>query len=264
MKAIIVDDEPAMIRYFLQTSSGIEDLLITGQYNDPEEALRSFNMTDADIAFLDINMPVMNGIELAQKLRMKRSDILIVFVTASEKHIRDFNEIGGDYYILKPYSRETLESAVNKLIRSVPERRKPVFIQMFGNFNVIKKGCPVSLSGKAKEILALVVSRKGNLISNKEIYHTIWENRSYSNQNMTVYFNALRRLKNSLKKEALENIILTNHNGIMANTELFDCDYYMWRENGKYSRFEGEFLSEYSWSESILADLIWSEMKEIR
>ena len=114
------------------------------------------------------------------------------------------------------------------------------------------------LTGKAKEILALVVIKRGKEISNEEIYRTIWEDRPCSNKDMTVFFNALRRLKLALKKEGAEDILISTKRGQKIDTELVDCDYYLWQDNEKDERmlFDGEFLSEYAWGEYLLADIM--------
>jgi len=207
---------------------------------------------------LDIEMPIMNGIELARRLRSIRPDVLIVFLTAYDEYIRDCNELGGDYYLIKPYSKETLELAMERLRLLKKRQNKTIYIQMFGRFLVMKKEVPIPLTGKAKEILALTVMKHGKEVSNQEIYRTLWEGRPCSNKDMTVYYNALRRLKSALEQEGIEDLLISTKNGQKVNTEMFDCDYYMWLDNIKDERvlFDGELLSEYSWGESVLAEII--------
>ena len=106
-----------------------------------------------------------------------------------------------------------------------------------------------------------MVTRKGKEISNEEIYSTIWEDRPYSNANMAVYYNALRRLKDFLKEAELEELLISTARGQMINVDIVDCDYYSWKEKNSdfRSQFEGEFLSEYSWGERILSDILREE-----
>ena len=108
--------------------------------------------------------------------------------------------------------------------------------------------------------------KRGKEISNEEIYSTIWESREYSNVNMKVYYNAIKRLKDNLQKYGLQNIIFSTARGQMANIEIFDCDYYSWidSKNDKQEQFEGEFLSEYSWGEYILANIINGSIKKTK
>jgi len=258
MRAIIVDDEPLMLKRFMRLSADIPDLYIVGQFESAQEALAYAQDNPVELAFLDVAMPVINGLELAKRLRSLRADILIVFVSAYDDYIWDSNQIGGDYYVLKPYSRETLEMVMERLRLIAHRQRKKLYIQTFGRFVVLRDGEPVPLTGKAKEILALVVTRRGREISNEELFSTIWENRSYSNANMSVFYNALHRLKSVLRAEGLEDLLISSPHGQMANTALFDCDYYAWQDRnmGRRDRFEGEFLSEYSWGEYILANIL--------
>ena len=258
MRAIIVDDEPLMLRRFLRLSKGIENLDIVGQFQSPEKALRYAEENPFEVAFLDVAMPVINGIELAKRLRRIDPELLIVFVSAYDEYVWDFNQIGGDYYILKPYSRETLEMMMERLRLLVQRRHKDIYIRTFGRFTVLKNGKPVPLTGKPKEILALIVTGRGKELSNEEIYGTIWENRPYGNVEMTVYYNALRRLKRALEKENLSDLLISTTRGQMINTAIFDCDYYAWQDKnmGTRDRFDGLFMPEYSWGECFLADII--------
>jgi len=258
MRAIIVEDEPLMLQKFTRISAEIPDLNIVGQFESAKEALDYAKDNDFEAAFLDVAMPVTSGIELAKELRKIRPDILIIFVSAYDKYLWDFNQIGGDYYIMKPYNKETLMMAMERLRLLLQRQNKELYIRTFGRFMVLRNCTPIPLSGKAKEILALIVTKRGKEISNEEIYSTIWENRPYSNENMTVYYNALGRLKKALAKEHLEDLLISTNRGQMINTAIFDCDYYSWLDKNMNAResFEGEFLSEYSWGEYILADMI--------
>lgn len=258
MRAILVDDEPIMLRSFIRNSADIPQLDVVAQFQSAEEALSYARENTFELALLDICLPGMNGIELAVRLREIHPGLLVVFISAYDDYIRSSNEIGGDYYIVKPYKKETIQMMVEKM--SVLSKRlyKDIYIQMFGRFNVLKNGVPIKISGKTKEILALVASRRGKEISNEEIYATVWENREYSNENMKVYYNALSRLRNALEKADAEDLLLSTHRGQMLNTDICDCDYYAWldkNEEGR-DRFDGEFLSEYSWAEPILAKIL--------
>ena len=258
MRAIIVDDEPLMLKRFARLSADIADLNIVGQFESAQRAVAFAKEHPFEAAFLDVAMPITNGIELAKELRGIRPDVIIVFVSAYDEYLWDFNQIGGDYYIIKPYNQETLKMTMEKLRLLLQRQQKDLFIQTFGRFLVLRNGKPLPLSGQAKEILALIVTRRGKEISNEEIYSTVWEDRPYGNVEMTVYYNALRRLKQVLKAEHLEDLLISTQRGQLVNTALFDCDYYAWQDKnmGKRDRFEGEFMSEYSWGEYILAGIL--------
>lgn len=258
MRGIILDDEPLMLETFVRLSQEIADLTIIGKFEYPEDVLEFAEQHSFEIAFLDIELPGMNGIECAKKLRERMPELLVVFISAYEDYLHESNEIGGDDYILKPYKSDTLEKMMGKMRLLVRRQKKEIYVQMFGVFNIMKNGTPIPFRGKAKEILALIMVKRGKEISNEEIYSTIWESREYSNVAMKVYYNALKRLKDSLEKYGLQNLIFSTARGQMANTDLFDCDYYAWQDNNldKHERFDGEFLTEYSWGEYILGNIL--------
>lgn len=258
MRAIVVDDEVLMLKRFLRLSANIPDLHVVGSFENPLDALEFTQNNTVEIAFLDVEMPKINGIEVAKLLREIRKDILIVFVSAYDQYVWEFNQIGGDYYLMKPYDEKTLLLAMDRIRLIAQRQKKTLYIRTFGRFMILRNGEPISLSGKAKEILALVVTRGGKEISNSEIYSTIWEDRPCDNASMNVFYNALRRLKETLKQENIENLLISTRHGQMVDTSLFDCDYYEWKEKNTDSNntFEGEFLSEYSWGEYILGEML--------
>jgi len=259
MRAIVVDDEPLMVKKFVRLAGGIPDLNIVGGFSDAQEALAFARDNEIEAAFLDVEMPEMDGIELARRLREIRTDILIVPVTAHEGYVFDANRIGVDYYVVKPYTAAVLNEMMERLRLIAGRQDKDIYIQTFGRFLVKKGGKPVPLSGKAKEILALVVTYRGREVSNEEIYRTIWEDRPCDNDSMGVYYNALKRLRDALAKYDLEGLLVSTVRGQTVDTGLFDCDFYKWKDRTMdvRSQFEGEFLSEYSWGEYIIGEIVF-------
>ena len=190
MRAILVEDEPLMIEAFLRMSKDVKDLNVVGTFETAEDAIDFAEDHEFEIAILDIELPGENGIECAKILRKKMPELLVVFISAYDDYLREFNQIGGDDYIVKPYKKETIENMMEKMRVLVKRQKKSIHVQMFGRFIVTKDGVPVPLRGKAKEILALILVKRGKEISNEEIYSTIWEARECSNVQMKFYYNA--------------------------------------------------------------------------
>lgn len=261
MRAVIVDDEPIMIRSFKRHTKNIENFEIVAEFDDSLNARDYIISNSVDAVFLDIEMPEMNGIQLAHQLKEIKPDLLIVFVTAFDNYIKESNAIGADYYVVKPYSDDTMNTLVGKLEKLLPAKEeKRVFIRTFGRFAVLIDGKPIALVGKTKEILALIVSRRGREISNEELYTTIWEDREYDNVHMKVYYNAMKRLKDVLAKAGISELLISGSRGQTLNLDICDCDLISWingDKNGK-NEFQGEFMSEYSWGEPILAEMLGS------
>ncbi len=257
MKAIIVDDETIMIKSFLRVSSKIKNLEVLASFENGHSAIEYVSKHKVEIAFLDIEMKEIDGFKTAKLLRTISPSILIVFITAYDGYIRESNDIGADYYILKPYKEKTLSMMMQKMELLIKRQDKHIYIQMFGRFVVYKDKYPIRLVGKAKEILALIVTKCGKEISNEELYSTIWEGRTYDNEHMKVYYNALKRLKLTLQKYEIEDLLISTIRGQIINTEMVECDYYELKKNNANNthNFEGEFLSEFSWGEYYLEEL---------
>lgn len=120
IEAIIVEDEKP-IRAYLKRKLELfwPELFITGETDNGETALNLINELQPDVVFLDIRIPKLSGIEVAQKISIK---CLIVFITAYEKYAVDAFENGAIDYILKPTTddrlKKTIERLKNRLINS--------------------------------------------------------------------------------------------------------------------------------------------------
>jgi len=116
LKALVVDDEaPALdeLRYLLEQDPRIGEVLTSGAATD---GLRILQATDVDVVFLDIQMPGLTGLELAQVLGQFRTPPPIVFVTAHEGHAVEAFDVHAVDYVLKPVRAERLAEAVRRVV----------------------------------------------------------------------------------------------------------------------------------------------------
>lgn len=113
MKAILIDDEPlarSIIREYLQDYSEID---IVQECNDGFEGIKAIMQHQPDIIFLDVQMPKINGFEMLELLDQPRG---IIFTTAFDQYaIKAFESHAIDY-LLKPFSKERFDKAVQKFI----------------------------------------------------------------------------------------------------------------------------------------------------
>lgn len=115
--AVIAEDEP-ILRAQLKAKLGKlwPDLKILADVGDGEAALEAIAEHQPSLAFLDIQMPEMTGIEVAKSLASNREiKCHVVFVTAFDQYAVDAFNAGAIDYVLKPYSDERLQSAVERL-----------------------------------------------------------------------------------------------------------------------------------------------------
>lgn len=114
--ALVVDDEvPALdeLTYLLRTMPAVSSVHAA---RNPSEALRSLQERRYDVVFLDVRMPSLNGIELANVLGRFASPPVIIFVTAYEEYAVRAFDIGACDYLLKPVSRTRLSTALDRAL----------------------------------------------------------------------------------------------------------------------------------------------------
>jgi DNA-binding LytR/AlgR family response regulator len=113
MQAIIADDEETL-RLYLKEKLAIAwpELAVSGEAGDGEAALRLIEEKQPDVAFLDIQMPGISGIEVARRIN---GACTVVFITAYDKYAVEAFENEALDYVLKPVTEERLEKTVKRL-----------------------------------------------------------------------------------------------------------------------------------------------------
>ncbi len=122
LKTLIVDDEPLAVERMQILCSRVADLQLVGTAADGEGALRLMEALAPDLIFLDIAMPGMTGIDVANLLEGRTDAPSVVFVTAFDQFaVAAFDAAAVDY-LLKPVSPERLEKAVVRVQARRAER----------------------------------------------------------------------------------------------------------------------------------------------
>jgi DNA-binding LytR/AlgR family response regulator len=114
--AVIIDDENLAIeelKYLVSQNKSIE---VIGTFTNPLHALDFLKNHSVDVVFLDIQMPMKSGLELAKDIMHLIKSPKIIFVTAYDTYAIDAFNVNAIDYILKPTSQERLDQAVNKVI----------------------------------------------------------------------------------------------------------------------------------------------------
>ena len=131
-----------------------------------------------------------------------------------------------------------------------------VYVRCFGYFDIFIDGAPLHFtSQKEKELLALLIDRRGGTLSTDEAVTYLWEDRDFDSNTKANYRKVAMRLKNTLEEAGIEEILINNHGVRSINTELITCDYYEYMKgNPDYtSLFLGNYMANYSWAEATLA-----------
>jgi two-component system, LytTR family, response regulator len=115
IKAIIIDDEPLAREVVKEYLQSFPEVQVLQECNDGFEGLKAIQQHQPDILFLDIQMPKINGFEM---LELVEELPAVVFTTAFEEHaIRAF-EVNAVDYLLKPFSKDRFDKALQKWLAS--------------------------------------------------------------------------------------------------------------------------------------------------
>jgi len=116
LRVLVVDDErPALdeLAYLLEQDDRVREVLTC---DSATEGLVRLQAEEVDAVFLDIQMPGLTGLELAQVLSRFRTPPAIVFVTAHDEHAVDAFEVRAVDYVLKPVRADRLAEAVRRVV----------------------------------------------------------------------------------------------------------------------------------------------------
>ena len=114
LRVVIADDEPRARQFMEKLLKEHEGIDVVGVAKSGGEALATIARTKPDVAFLDIHMPDLSGLEVARHLKGDDTPI-VVFVTAYDQHAVEAFEIAALDYVLKPIRRERLAETVKRV-----------------------------------------------------------------------------------------------------------------------------------------------------
>ncbi|WP_409151526.1 LytR/AlgR family response regulator transcription factor [Sphingobacterium sp. BS-2] len=129
LRCLLLDDELPSLQYLKLLCQQIPDLEVVKSFNSPQDLLADLPTLDFDLLISDINMPGLNGLELAEQLRGKP----IIFITAYAEYAADAFDLQAVDYIRKPLKIERLKQAIQKLLSI--RGRKPIEEKYFVQLN---------------------------------------------------------------------------------------------------------------------------------
>lgn len=267
MKCLIADDEPFILKDIHRTAGAVlgEDTEFFLAENS-DEALKIIETEKGvqdfvHIAFLDIEMPYISGLEVAKKIQEISPRTNIIFVTGHEKFAYESFRLHPSGFVLKSVTEEAVKNELANLRFPTRHVHKEALlkVQCFGEFEVFdKEGNPVRFSrNKSKELFAYMIDRKGELCTTSDFCEVLFENgedeRKLKNQ-IRVF---LKSLRDDLEKVGALEVLVKGWNANGVDCKKLDCDYFDLLREEVYAvnSFQGEYMSQYPWAEMTLGEL---------
>ena len=253
MNIIAVDDEYLQLidLEFAIKEAAPEASVLT--FENPLAAAEFGSENHIDIAYLDINMPELNGIDLAKKLRITNPNINIIFATGYDEYAKESYSVRASDYLTKPIKAEAVKNSLRHLrtpVEAIPGIK--LRVQCFGNFDVFSEdGILYFQRQKSKELLAYLIHKRGTSSTIKELCAVVYEGnvsvKSMEKQIQSVIMGMMK----TLKEANAEDVIIKNYNSISVDVNKVDCDFYRYIEKDPTLTqvYIGEYMSNYTWAE---------------
>ena len=233
LRVVIVDDEAPALELMERFIEKDEQAKVIGKFLLPSEAIEHIKELKPDAVFLDIEMPGMNGIELAGRLIEEDENLEIVFVTAHSEYALEAFKVNALNYIMKPVSVKEISKTLLRISKykniATPIQRKDEFrIKCFGGFEVINaSGIPVKwISKKSSELLAFFIMNRNCKMDKWKIGEALWP--EASEQQVTRNFHTtLFRLRKTLNEEGIPIKICSEkgtREGYLCDIGQLNCD----------------------------------------
>ncbi len=202
MKILLLEDDPALNDLLNDhlTDKGYDVTLST----NGQEALEYLIDEVFDLALLDINTPIMSGIEILKTIRedyKNQTPAIILTAYQDTKHLKESFESGVDDYIKKPFDLEELDQRILKLCKHFMIEQVEEFI-ISSNIKFIPESCQLiinneskSIALKERDILKYFCKYKNRIISSEELLQNIWVYEEMpTDATIRVYIKNLREL----------------------------------------------------------------------
>ena len=249
MKILAVDDELHCLNNIKEILAEVRPDAEVVCCSRSDEALAYAQDNTVDVAFLDIKMPVIGGIELAKKLKCMYPHVNVIFCTAYTEYAMDALSMHASGYLCKPFSAAQVARELDNL--RYPDAAMPhLFARTFGDFDFFLDGAAVIFKrAKCKEMLAYLIYKHGGMVTRKELAAVLFED-DYSAQTQNYIAKIYSDLNKTLRELGIGEILRKGFNQYSVDVRLFSCDYYDYMAGvpQAINAYDGFFMSQYEWA----------------
>ncbi len=249
MKIIVVDDEQHARIRLNEILSSTPDYDVS-LFDRSSYALQYAQENVVDVAFLDISMPEMSGIDLAKALKKINPFINVIFCTGFPQYRQDAIDLHASGYLLKPAETEAVQNALENLLHPPVVTKPHFFARTFGSFDFFVDDTPLHFKrSKSKEMFAYLISIRGASATRKELTAAIFGDQ-YNLQTQNYLSKIYKDLIFTLDSVGAADLVRRSFNTYSVNTSLFACDLYDYDKGDPIAinTYKGEFMSQYEWA----------------
>src|SRR5690625_762694 len=148
MKAVCIDDESLALDFMTHLLAENENIKVIGTFQSAQKGLDFILQEAVDVVFLDIHMPEMNGLQLAEKILEKKPHVDIVFVTAYNEYAVSAFDLNAIDYLMKPVKIDRLKKTIDRLEKeqalkpAVEEKQNKLHIRLGNSVSFALEDAP--------------------------------------------------------------------------------------------------------------------------
>jgi DNA-binding response OmpR family regulator len=220
IKLLLIEDD-TNLSYIIKSS--LEEIIGGYEVNtavNGAEGLENLKFFTPDVIVSDVEMPVMNGLEMAKKIRQTDKEISIVLITGKimSRDVIAGYEAGADNYIKKPFTPEELDAHVKTLIHLKNNRKLRLknAVHKIGKYTFDPKNVTLTyddvekkaLTARESQILEMLLKYKGEIVKREDILEMFWENhdRVFASRSLDVFIAKLRKYLSKDTSISIKNI----------------------------------------------------------
>ncbi|RXJ78546.1 DNA-binding response regulator [Arcobacter sp. F155] len=211
MKVLLLEDDPALNDLLNEhlCDQGFDVTLCT----NGQEALEYLIDEVFDFALLDINTPIMTGIDVLKTIRTdykNQTPVIILTAFQDMKHLKESFESGVDDYIKKPFDLEELDQRIKKLCKQFNLGNESE-VKISDEILFLPELCQINLNGEVKhlaqkerDILSYFCKHRNRVVSSEELLQNIWAYEEMpTDATIRVY---IKNLRETLGKDRIQTI----------------------------------------------------------
>jgi two-component system LytT family response regulator len=256
IRAMVIDDEQYTLLLNKQMIEQSGEIHVIGNYMNPLEAIPYILEAQPDILFVDIEMPVMNGFQLVEKISPQLPFTDIVFITAYDQFALRAFDVQATDYLLKPLTPAQVQRVLqrfrrmrsNVLLNPFTKNISRGSIQLFGRFKIISPTGKEEVkwrSSKSEELFAFMLLQEDFIVHRDMILDQLWPDIDLATARMNLN-TSIYRLKNTLLQAQMPvEVNYQNHTYRLVLGQV-DCDLVNFRsELEGFKRFDFRNLDKW-------------------